>query len=182
LVNKWLLFNAKRAIWRTWYFHKEDILTNHKSFMWSLNIPINEDNWELSTSYCIPKFRKNQYIDRYIPGSSTCSTKELSITMTKILHAVNGGLLSYCDKVYLRGSINHNHRIGDVMVSVLAGQTKDYTIDICCFSAKHAELQRKSKDWLARNQNNVSEWSDMSTRGLFFRWVSAIKIQLSVLV
>jgi hypothetical protein len=25
---------------------------------------------------------------------------------------------------------------------------------------------RKSKDWLAQNQNNVSEWSDTSTRGL----------------
>ena len=55
------------------------------------------------------------------------------------------------------------------MVSVLAssvvdrgfeprsGQTKDYKIGICCFSAKHAALRRTSKDWLARNQNNVSE-------------------------
>ena len=55
------------------------------------------------------------------------------------------------------------------MVSVLAssvvdrgfeprsGQTKDYKIGICCFSAKHAALRRESKDWLARNQNNVSE-------------------------
>ena len=55
------------------------------------------------------------------------------------------------------------------MVSVLAwnaidrgfeprsGQTKDYKIGICCFSAKHAALRRKSKDWLVRNQNNVSE-------------------------
>ena len=63
------------------------------------------------------------------------------------------------------------------MVSVLAssvvnrgfepwsGQTK-YKIGICCFSAKHAALRSKSKDWLARNQNNVSEWSDISTRGL----------------
>jgi len=25
---------------------------------------------------------------------------------------------------------------------------------------------------LARNQNNVSEWSDMSTRGLLFQWIS----------
>jgi hypothetical protein len=25
-----------------------------------------------------------------------------------------------------------------------------------------------SKDWLVRNQINVSEWSDMSIRGLFF--------------
>jgi hypothetical protein len=67
------------------------------------------------------------------------------------------------------------------MVSVLAssavdrgferrsGQAKDYEIGICCFFAKHASLKRKNKDWLARNQNNVSKWSDMSTRGLFFQ-------------
>ena len=50
------------------------------------------------------------------------------------------------------------NRIGSVIVSVLAssavdrgfeprsGQTKDYEIGICCFSAKHAALRRKSKD------------------------------------
>ena len=54
------------------------------------------------------------------------------------------------------------------MVSVLASnsvdrgfvprldQTKDYKIGICCFSAKQAALRRKSKDWLAWNQDNVS--------------------------
>jgi len=63
-----------------------------------------------------------------------------------------------------------------------SGQTKDYKIGICCFSAKHAALRRKSKYWLARNQNNVYEWSDMSIRGLLFQWASTIKIQLSVLV
>jgi hypothetical protein len=36
-----------------------------------------------------------------------------------------------------------------------SGQTNDYTIGICCFSSKHAVIRRKSKDWLARNQNNV---------------------------
>ena len=45
-------------------------------------------------------------------------------------------------------------------------QTKDYKIGICCFSAKHAALRRKSKDGLARNQNNVSELGNMSIRGL----------------
>ena len=44
-----------------------------------------------------------------------------------------------------------------------SGQTNDYKIGILCFCAKHASLSRKSKDWSARNQNNVSEWSDMST-------------------
>jgi len=46
------------------------------------------------------------------------------------------------------------------------GQTKNYKIGICCFSAKHASLWSKSKDWLAWDQDNVSEWRDMSIRGL----------------
>ena len=67
------------------------------------------------------------------------------------------------------------------MVSVLAsraidhgfepgsGQTKDYETGISCFSAKHAALRRNSKDWLARNQDNVSGWGDMSILGLLFQ-------------
>ena len=39
-------------------------------------------------------------------------------------------------------------------------QNKDYTIGICCFSAKHTVLKSKRKDWLALNQVYVSEWSD----------------------
>ena len=74
-----------------------------------------------------------------------------------------------------------SNRIDGVMVSVLAsnavdcgfeprsGQTKDYEIGICCFSDKHASLRRNSKDWLARDRDNVSEWSDMSIRGLLFQ-------------
>ena len=50
-----------------------------------------------------------------------------------------------------------------------SGHIKDYEIGICCFSVNHAALRRNSKDWLARNQNYVSEWSDISTRGLLFR-------------
>ena len=62
------------------------------------------------------------------------------------------------------------------MVSVLAssavdhgfeprsGQTKDYKIGICCFSAKHAALRRESKDLLTRNQ-------EVSCR-LLFQWTS----------
>jgi hypothetical protein len=42
--------------------------------------------------------------------------------------------------------------------------------------------ERKSKDWLARNQNNVSEWGDLSICGLLLQSASTIKIQLSMLV
>jgi len=70
--------------------------------------------------------------------------------------------------------------IGGIMVRLLAsstfdrgvqlrsGQTKDYEIGICC--------------WLAQNQDNVSEWCDMSISRLLFQWASTIKIQLSMLV
>jgi hypothetical protein len=36
-----------------------------------------------------------------------------------------------------------------------SGQTKDYEIGICCFSAKHTALGRKSKYWLACNAVSV---------------------------
>ena len=39
-----------------------------------------------------------------------------------------------------------------------SGKTKDYNIAICCFSAKHAALRRKSKYQLAWNQDNVYSW------------------------
>ena len=50
-----------------------------------------------------------------------------------------------------------------------SGQTEDYEIVFYCFSAKHAALRRNGKDWLARNQDNVSEWGDMSIHGLLFQ-------------
>jgi hypothetical protein len=133
-------------------------------------------------------FNVNSAIFQLWYGESKLIINEMMMRSTKILHAVIGGLLSYCDKVYSRGNINQKHRIGYVMVSVLAscvidrgceprsGQTKDYKIGMCCFSPKHAALRRKSKDWLARNQNNVSEWSDISNRCGAFDWCYHVNI------
>ena len=42
---------------------------------------------------------ETQNFTRILIEKSTCSTKELSINMTKSLSAVTGGLQSYCDKV-----------------------------------------------------------------------------------
>jgi hypothetical protein len=86
------------------------------------------------------------------------------------------------------------NRIGGVIVSMLASsavdrefeprlyQNKDYNIGMCGSVARYAALNKKSKDWLARNRNNVSEWVDMYIRGLLFQWTSTTKIQLSLLV
>ena len=52
---------------------------------------------------------------------------------------------------------------------------------ICSFSDKHSQLRNKSKYWLARNQIDISEWSDMFSRGLLFQSASTVNIPLSVL-
>ena len=48
-------------------------------------------------------------------------------------------------------------------------QTKDYKIGVCGFSAKHAALRRKSKDGLTWNQDNASEWGDISICRMLFQ-------------
>ena len=77
--------------------------------------------------------------------------------------------------------------ISSVIVRVLAssavdrglesrsGQTKDYQLAFVAYITKHADIRRKSKDWLARNQDNVSEWSGMYIRGLLFPLANTIK-------
>ena len=50
-----------------------------------------------------------------------------------------------------------------------SGQTKDYKIGVCIFSPKHTALRSKNKDRLAQYQDNVSEWSDMSTCALLLQ-------------
>ena len=50
-----------------------------------------------------------------------------------------------------------------------SSQTKDYKNGNYSFYAKHTALRSKSKDRLAWNQSNVSEWNDMSTNVLLFQ-------------
>jgi hypothetical protein len=62
------------------------------------------------------------------------------------------------------------------------GQTKDYKICICCFSAKHAALRKKNKDWLAQNYANVSEWggeqaNHYTTHMVNFQWTGVYNSQ-----
>ena len=73
----------------------------------------------------------------------------------------------------------------ELMISILPSsmsrQTKEYTIGIWYFSANHTPLRSKNKDWLAQNQDNVSEWSSMST-WLLLLWANILKIQLNMIV
>jgi hypothetical protein len=75
--------------------------------------------------------------------------------------------LMYVDKC--QTCLMHVGKCQTCLMCVRSGQTKDYQIGICCFSAKHAALRRNSTDWLVRNKANMSEWGDMSIRGLLFQ-------------
>jgi hypothetical protein len=64
--------------------------------------------------------------------------------------------------IYHTRGKHDNHYIQYVTKSIATSKTNPY----------------KSKNWLTRNQINVSEWSDMSTHGLLLQWASTIAIQL----
>ena len=83
------------------------LVARFRSFMTSLNIPSGKESEDLPYLYWMPKLHKTPYKERYIAGSSTCSTKELSIHLTKILSAVKERQQKYCETVYSRSGINH---------------------------------------------------------------------------
>ena len=99
--------NSGNPTYKNITMDKDEILANHQSFMASLNIFIDDKSNDLPCLYWTPKLHKSPYKQRYIAGSSKCSTKDLSIILTKILSAVKEGQQKYCDTVYSRSSINH---------------------------------------------------------------------------
>jgi hypothetical protein len=57
-----------------------------------------------------------------------------------------------------------------------AGQIKDFTVDICCFSTKQTTLRNKAvvsvglATLMVRDNDNVSVCNNMSTRRLLCQW------------
>jgi hypothetical protein len=87
---------------------KDEILQYHRSVLDTFNIPINGiDKYELPYPYWIPKLHKKLLKkQRYKAGSSKCSTKLLSLHLTKILTAVKEKRQKYCATTYARGGAN----------------------------------------------------------------------------
>jgi hypothetical protein len=61
---------------------RDEILQNHLSVLNTFNIPKNQDQFDLPYLFWIPKLNKNPYKQRYIAGSSKCSTKPLPLLLT----------------------------------------------------------------------------------------------------
>ena len=52
------------------------------------------------------------------------------------------------------------------IVGLSPALVKTKTIKLVFVASKRTALMSKGKDWLAWNKDNLSEWSNMSTRGL----------------
>ena len=87
-------------------FDKAEVVRNHKSVLTSFGLTLKEQASELPLLYWIPKLHKCPYKQRFIAGSSKCSTKPLSALLTVILSKIKEKLQSYCDTIYARSGLN----------------------------------------------------------------------------
>ena len=88
------------------HLSKNEILANHQSVLSSYGITDSIKCHDLPSLYWIPKLHKYPHKQRYIAGSSRCSTKPLSKLLTIILSKVKEGLKTYCETIYSRSGIN----------------------------------------------------------------------------
>ena len=98
--------NSNNPTYKATTFSESEVLTNHKSVLSSFGVKVDTDSLELPYLYWIPKLHKNPYKERYIAGSSRCSTKPLSVLLTKILTTIKEGLQTYCSTAYSRSGVN----------------------------------------------------------------------------
>ena len=94
-----------RIIMTQWILDIKSVL-NHKSVLTSFGIQTTDEELDLPYIYWIPKMHKNPYKHRFIAGSSKCSTKPLSILLTKLLTNIKQGLQKYCETSYSRSGVN----------------------------------------------------------------------------
>ena len=87
-------------------FSASEVLDNHKSVLTSFGIDPNEDELDLPYINWIPKMHKNPYEHRFIAGSARCSSKPLSILLTKLLTHIKQGLQRYCETAYSGSGVN----------------------------------------------------------------------------
>ena len=85
---------------------KTEIINNQTSVLSAFGIETSKEDHELPSMYWLPKLHKSPYKQRYIAGSSKCSTKQISILLTKILTVIKEGLETYSDTAFSRNGMN----------------------------------------------------------------------------
>ena len=86
--------------------YRLEVLDNYKSVLTSFGIETSDDELYLPYIYWIRMMHKNSYKHRFIASSSKCSTKPLSILLTKMLTHIKQGLQKFCETADSRSGIN----------------------------------------------------------------------------
>ena len=146
-------------------FDKEVILSNHKSVLSSFGISTKDCDLDLPSLYWMPKLHKNPYKQRFIAGSSKCSTKPLSVVLTSILTTIKVGLQKYCETIYSRNGINQlwilknsKELLETLQANSYASvnSIKTYDFSTLYTTIPHGKLKSRIKDiiWQAFNYRN----------------------------
>ena len=77
----------------------QNLVNQHNTFLEKFQLPVSDKYKSLPRIFAIPKLHKNPYKFRFIAGSRFCSTKELSVLLTKGLEKVQDFWLNYCNTI-----------------------------------------------------------------------------------
>jgi hypothetical protein len=83
---------------------RDETLQNYLSVLNTFNFPKNQDQFELPDLYWVPKLHKSPYKKMHC-RSSKCSSKPLSLLLTKLLTAIKESLQIYCSTAYSRSGV-----------------------------------------------------------------------------
>ena len=93
---------------------KDTLIDRHNAMTQRvLGIPVSEENRCLPRLWACPKFHKNPIKFRFIAGARLCSTKQLSVTLTKILQGIKSHWIRYTAVVGERKNVRLNWSIAD---------------------------------------------------------------------
>ena len=72
----------------------ETTLNSHNQFITSVGLEMSEEDQNRPYLYWLSKLHKSPCKHRFVAGSSTCTTKDLSCLLTKLLSTITDGLVS----------------------------------------------------------------------------------------
>ena len=84
----------------------DEILKSHCKFIESVGLEMSEEDKNLPYLYWTPNLHKIPFKDRFISGSSKCTTKDLSCLLTKVLTTIKDGLIKYNNTKTSRNGVN----------------------------------------------------------------------------
>ena len=84
-----------------------NIVTEHQTFLNSYSISLSTKDQDLPRIYWAPKLHKTPFKFRFIAGSKNCSTKKVSVLLTKGLDLIKNRWISYCQSIFNNSGINY---------------------------------------------------------------------------